>query len=200
MGSTGKDQEAQESLIDVTSDHLLTQIQQTPTRGSNVLDLVFTSNPTLVKTSVSVPGISDQDVVVSDFDAKPQIHHQKAHKCYRFGKENWEKLKDDMNNAADIIEEEKRAGKDVDKLRTTFKNLLNASMEATIPTFLLRPTRTLPWLTAPLRRMIKRKKRMFQIQGEEQLVCLSSVPETLPKGTPESRMALHQRNHSGRPR
>ena len=53
------------------------------------------------------------------------------------------------------------AGKDVDKLWTTFKNLLNTSMEANIPTFLPRPSH-LPWLTAPLRRMIKRKKRMFQ--------------------------------------
>ena len=121
VGSTGKDQEAQKSLVDVTSDHLLTQIQQTPTRGPNVLDLVFTSNPTLVKTSVSVPGISYHDVVVSDFDAKPQIHHKKARKCYRFGKANWEKLKDDMNNAADIIKEGKRAGNYVDKLWTTFK-------------------------------------------------------------------------------
>ena len=108
VGSTGKYQEAQKSLVDVTSDHLLTQIQQTPTRGPNVLDLVFTSNPTLVKTSVSVPGISDHDVVVSDFDAKPQTHHQKARKCNIFEKANLEKLKDDMNNTADITEEEIR--------------------------------------------------------------------------------------------
>ena len=159
VGSTGKDQEAQQSLVDVTSDHLLTQIQQTPTQGPSVLDLVFTSNPTLVKTSVSVP---DHDIVVSDFDAKPQIHHQKACKYYRSGMANWKKLKDDMHNAANIIEEDKTAGKDIDKLWTTFKNLLTTSKEANLPTFLLRPSCTLPWLTAPLRRLIKQKKSMFQ--------------------------------------
>ena len=139
VGSTGKDHEAQQSLVDVTQDHMLTQVQLTPTRGPNVLDLVFTTNPTLAKTSVSIPGISDHDVVVSDFDAKPQIHHQKARKCYRFGRANWEKLKDDMNNAADIIEQEKKVGKDIDSLWSTFKNLLNTSMEENIPTFLLLP-------------------------------------------------------------
>ena len=50
-----------------------------------------------------------------------------------------------MSNAVDITEEEKRARKDTDE-----------------PTFLVRPSRILPRLTAPLRRLIKRKKRMFQ--------------------------------------
>ena len=163
--------------------------------------LVFTSNPTLVKTSVSVPGISDRDVVVSDFDAKPQIHHQKARKYNRFGKANLEKLKDDMNNAADITEEEKRAGKDVDKLWTTFKNQLNTAMEGKHTHF---PTQTITHITmanCPTQEDGQREEEdVSASQGEERLVCFSSVPETLPKGTPESRMAAHQRNHSGRPR
>ena len=36
-----------------------------PTRAKNILDLYFTNNPTLVKNSVSVPGISDHDMVVT---------------------------------------------------------------------------------------------------------------------------------------
>jgi len=38
-----------------------TQIHNKPTRENNLLDLVFVSNPTLVKSSINVPGISDHD-------------------------------------------------------------------------------------------------------------------------------------------
>ena len=37
-----------------------------------MLDLVFTSNPSLIKTSVSVPGISDHDIVITDMEIKPR--------------------------------------------------------------------------------------------------------------------------------
>ena len=43
------------------------------TRESKLLDLVFTTNPTIVTHSVSVPGISDHDVIVTDFDVKNPI-------------------------------------------------------------------------------------------------------------------------------
>lgn len=38
------------------------------TRENSLLDLVFTSNTSQVKSSVSLPGISDHDVVVTDMD------------------------------------------------------------------------------------------------------------------------------------
>ena len=39
----------------------LTQVHRSPTRESNLLDLFFTNKPGLVKSSISIPGISDHD-------------------------------------------------------------------------------------------------------------------------------------------
>ena len=43
--------------------HNLTQVHNQPTREGNLLDLVFVSNPSLVKSSTNVPGISDHDMI-----------------------------------------------------------------------------------------------------------------------------------------
>ena len=78
-----QDRNIHQRLIDLTSEHNLTQIHDQPTRNGKLLDLVFTSNPSLIKSSVSVPGISDHDIVVTDVDIKPVYSSQKPKKVYK---------------------------------------------------------------------------------------------------------------------
>ena len=63
-------------LLDLTSEHNLTQIHDQLTRNGKLLDLVFTTYPSLIKSSVSIPGISDHDIVVTDVDIKPVYSSQ----------------------------------------------------------------------------------------------------------------------------
>ncbi|WAR10782.1 hypothetical protein MAR_035858 [Mya arenaria] len=56
---------------------LLNGIHLEPTRQGNLLDLTFTTNPTLIKTTTNVPGISDYDMVVIDSDIKPYVTNTK---------------------------------------------------------------------------------------------------------------------------
>lgn len=160
--STGKDNDIQQKLIDNSSAALLTQVHHSPTRGPNILDLVFTSNPTLVKSSVSIPGISDHNIVVTDFDTRPQITHQKPRRCFKFKQANWAQMKTDLDVAALAVAEEHKKGKDVDTLWSTFKAHLSETMETNIPTFEFKPSQSLPWLNLSLKKMLKRKKRLFQ--------------------------------------
>ena len=90
------DREVQQALLDVTIEHGLSQVHDQPTRDNNLLDLVFTNNPSIVKTSTSIPGISDQAMVVTDTDIIPQHIKQKPCKIYIFSKANWDKIFDDM--------------------------------------------------------------------------------------------------------
>ena len=61
-----------------------------PTRGENNLDLFFTTNPSLVKNSTVVPGISDHDMVVTD--CEPIYNRPKPRKTFHFSKANWDKI------------------------------------------------------------------------------------------------------------
>ena len=70
-----------------------------------ILDLVFTTNPSLIKFSVSVPGISDHDIVVTDADIKPIYTRQKHKKVYKWKQANWENIKSDCETLTDGIRE-----------------------------------------------------------------------------------------------
>ena len=55
----------------MASDHDLTQIHTEARHEKNILDLMFTWNPSLSKSSSSIPGIYDHAITISDFDIRP---------------------------------------------------------------------------------------------------------------------------------
>ncbi|CAG2220894.1 unnamed protein product [Mytilus edulis] len=65
------DKEVQQALMDLSFEHGLVQIHDKPTREGNLLDLVFTNNPSLIKSTGNAPGISDNDIVITDLLIKP---------------------------------------------------------------------------------------------------------------------------------
>ena len=90
------DREVQQALLDLSIEHGLTQVHDQPTRDLNMLDLVFTKNPSTVKTSTSIPGISDHAMIVTDIDIIPQYVKQTQRKFYIFSKANWDNIQEDM--------------------------------------------------------------------------------------------------------
>ena len=92
------DQMVQKALIDFAVEHGLTQVHHQPTRNNNILDLVFTTNPSLVKTPSSIPGISDHAMIVTDIDIIPHYKRQKTRKVHLFSKANWEMIYQEMDS------------------------------------------------------------------------------------------------------
>ena len=97
------DREVQQALLDLSIEHGLTQVHNQPTRDNNMLDLVFTNNPSFVKTSTSVPGISDRAMIVTDIDILPQFIRQKPRKFFIFSKANWDGITNDIKRLSETI-------------------------------------------------------------------------------------------------
>ena len=55
---------------------MLEQMVTSPTRGQNILDLFFTTNPTLVNKTSILPGLSDHDIVIVEINSRPEIIKQ----------------------------------------------------------------------------------------------------------------------------
>ena len=87
-----QDSNVQQKLINLTSGNNLTQVHDQPKRNGKILDLVFTTNPYLIKPSVSVPGISDHGIVVTDAGIKPIYTRQKPRKVYKWKQANRENI------------------------------------------------------------------------------------------------------------
>ena len=54
---TTQDRNEQQHLIEIMSDFNLSQMHSEPTREENLLDLVFATNPSLIKSTANAPGI-----------------------------------------------------------------------------------------------------------------------------------------------
>ena len=93
----------QQSLIDLFIEHGLTQVHNQLTHQENVLHLVFTNNPSLIKNSQSIPGISDHAMVVTDSNVKPIYNKQEPRKVYLFSKANWEEIKKACVNLSESV-------------------------------------------------------------------------------------------------
>ena len=53
-----QNREVQQAILDLSVDFNLIQFHDKPTREDNLLDLVFTTNPSLIKSTAHTPGIS----------------------------------------------------------------------------------------------------------------------------------------------
>jgi len=156
-----QDRAVQQALVDLAAKHSLSQVHDTPTREENLLDLVFTSNPSLTKASVNVPGISDHAMVVTDSELKPHYVQQKARKRYTFKKSDWPSLKLAAKQISDNIQQKSECGENVENLWDAFKNDLLMAVDHHVPASTRKPQSSVPWLTGGLKRMLKTKRRLY---------------------------------------
>ena len=80
-------------ITEVLNDSNLTQTVSIPTRDSNILDLFFTTNPTLVQRVSIIQGISDHGIVQIQVTTSAKIHFQKPRSISLYKKANWDGMK-----------------------------------------------------------------------------------------------------------
>ena len=88
---TTQDRNEQQYLIEIMSEFNLSQMHNEPTREDNLLDLVFTTNPSLIKSTANAPGISDHAMVVTDADINHSTHSVSRGKFSNLGKQTGKK-------------------------------------------------------------------------------------------------------------
>ncbi|KAK3097032.1 hypothetical protein FSP39_005743 [Pinctada imbricata] len=158
----GPEREIQQGLADIMSANNLTQIHEHPTREDNLLDLVFVSNPSLVKSSINVPGISYHDIVITDMDTKVHYNRTPTRKCYIYSKANWENINKDLEQLQMTIEAKNQKEDSVQQLWSTFKADLFKTMDANIPNKEIRSRNNIPWIKHKHKKMLKRKQRLYK--------------------------------------
>ena len=69
-------------------------MQTEPIRGQNLLDLFCCNKLSLVKSITSIPGISDNNIVLADCKLKPSIITKPQRKIYQWSKADWHSLRE----------------------------------------------------------------------------------------------------------
>ena len=148
-----------ELLLSSLDTHALAQIHKEPTREENILDLLITSKPGLIKPSHSVPGISDHCAVVTELDIDPPYRRTKPRPVRQFKKVNWEAIRQQIRSCWTSFSENSPS-RSVNENWLKLKSILNQCLDKFIPTKMTSPRENLPWLSESLLSSI-RKKSIF---------------------------------------
>ena len=145
-----------ELLLSSLDTHALAQIDKEPTREENILDLLITNKLGFIKSSYSVPGISDHCVVVTELDIDPPYRRTKPRPVRQFKKANWEAIRQQIRSCWTSFSENSPS-------RSVNENWLKPkSMPGQIiPTKMTSPRENLPWLSKALLASIRKKASLY---------------------------------------
>ena len=79
------------------NEHNLQQCNNIPTRGNNILDLVFTTNNNLIENITVEDGISDHQAVIVSITTKVKTA-KKPRKIFMYSKGNIPKIKEQLKD------------------------------------------------------------------------------------------------------
>jgi hypothetical protein len=156
------EKEVQQKFIDLSTEFNLTQVHGTPTREDNLLDIVLTTNAALVKSSTNIPGLSDHDIIITDAIIKPTYNKNKPQKRCLYSKANWDKIDNEITKICVEIDKMEKDQIDINTIWETFKRKLKAAIDENIPSKIFKRNNNLPWMTKSLRRMVRRKVRLYR--------------------------------------
>ncbi|MDA8003108.1 MAG: hypothetical protein MPL62_17635 [Alphaproteobacteria bacterium] len=150
-------------LCEVSLDSGLDQLVKHPTRGGNILDLVFSnSNVSVDDVEVvdSIPG-ADHDAVHFSLAGKtPTVSPTCRRSVYNLKKANFPKFRSILNNTHwDSI----FITKDINSIWNKWKELFFAAADASIPKVFVKCKKRTNWLSKETRSEIKKKRRLYRM-------------------------------------
>jgi len=146
-------------VLDVLDEHHLSQMQREPTRLDRILDLFCTNKPGLVRNLQTIPGLSyDHHIILADMNIRPVFNKKVKRKVYAYSKADWDAIKGEFS----LFNESYVCGDgEVEVKWAELKQKLETLIDKFIPSKLTSARYHLPWLSAELKRMTRRKHRLY---------------------------------------
>ena len=147
-------------LLEILSNYLLSQMNLETTRETSIVDLFITNKPGLVKSCTVIPGLSDHEIVLTDYDIRAVSVRKPPRTIFKWGKADWTKIKEDLVAFRDSF----MAAHAERSVEQNYKDLsvnITQIMDKHIPSKLLKPKQSAPWFNHKLKRMCKKKQRLY---------------------------------------
>ena len=151
-------------FIEALHDHFLTQINNTPTRGSNILDLVIISAPEHIKvTEVLSPDkadvFTDHCVVLFEYNSLVNVSSHPRKSVYDYANGDFEALPEALSaiNLSSIVRHN-----NIDDDWRCWKDLFLAAVKDFVPSKKLKGRNPVPWIDSNILNLIKKKNSARQ--------------------------------------
>ena len=151
-----------QSLLDVAADHGLEQTVIAPTFDHNTLDLLFTNRPAFVQRTEVLPGMCRHHAILSEISVQPTKTKPKPRKIQIHKKADISGMKEELSQFRDEFLTLDHSSLSTEALWQKFKTAFLQAIDKFVPSKIVTPHHSLPWVSNDLRRLCKKRKRMYQ--------------------------------------
>ena len=148
-------------FLDIINKTSFNQTVNEPTRRSNILDLIFSTYPAQLEEIHTTPGMSDHLAVSTNLNIKNNRTKKTPRKIYIFKKADSTKIKTALSSFYE--EFSKLSEISVEDQWTKFKDGIFKIINKYIPTKTLKNKIDVPWMTTEIKRLLKKRQRLFKI-------------------------------------
>ena len=153
--------------MDIINNNALSQLIDQPTHLTNTLDLVLTNIPGKVLRTETIPGISDHDIVYTEFDFRHVKLKQKPRIIPLYNKANWNNMKNDITSTLDqLLQMFRDPDCNVSTMWEFFKQTLNKSAKQHIPQNNSKDKDRQPWINRDIKKNLKKNTQIIQKEEE----------------------------------
>jgi len=154
--------EVNQLLLESVNEFGLDQLVTEPTRGGNILDLLFSTNSESIDNVEVIPGMSDHEAVYCELTLKnrPESDDIK-HPIFLYDRGNMTQLKLDLSAFQTEFLTSDPYSNTVQENWESFKQAINTAINENIPQTMSRATKELPWITRNIKRQMKQRKRLY---------------------------------------
>ena len=151
------------NFINTFYDHNLTQTVLEPTRENNILDLFLTTNPTVVRRSSVIPGISDHNIALIDTNVAAQVRRQRPRQIPLYKRADWDGLKQHMTRFhVDMTKSGAYNTITTNQLWEQFTNTLEKGCQHFIPIRKASSRNGLPWVNRTIKRLLRKRNKLYR--------------------------------------
>ena len=132
-----------------------------PTRidSGNILDLILTSNPSIIVNTHTTPGMSDHEAVTFNVNLNPVRNRKLPHKVFQYKSANWDKFKGDINQLTTTYFHMNPNSRDINENWNFFRNNLTLLVDRNIPSRNTKAKVHLPWITREIIRLQRKRNK-----------------------------------------
>jgi hypothetical protein len=128
---------------------------------SNILDLFFTNNISLINKVEVIPGISDHEAVYLESSLRPQNAKKPPRLVYMYGKANYEDMREELVYRENAFCE-RASGTSVDATWEYFKDIIHSLIQKYIPSRWRTDKKgRKPWINREVRSLITKRNTLF---------------------------------------
>ena len=155
-------------LLEIINEFGLQNMMNNPTRidSGNILDLILTSNPSIIVNTHTTPGMSDHEAVTFNVNLNPVHNRKPPHKIFQYKSANWDKLKDDIDQLTTTYFHRNPNSRYINENWNFFRNNLTSLVDCNIPSRNTKAKAHLPWITHEIIRMQRKRNKSHKKQNK----------------------------------